>query len=72
MSDWIMRNITDENRVKDTVEAYQSFGFEVKIEDFDPMKYPSECNECMHATPEKFKVIFTRQIGIEDGDLFDE
>lgn len=69
MSDWIMRNITDENRVKETVEAYQSFGFEVKVENFDPAKYPTECNECMLETPEKFKVIFTKQTVIDDGDL---
>ncbi len=72
MSEWVVRNITDENRVKDTVEAYKSLGFEVKVEDFDPSKYKAECNECMLETPEKFKVIYTKQSKIEDGDLFDE
>ncbi|MFH1049457.1 MAG: hypothetical protein V1779_00845 [bacterium] len=71
MTDWIMRNITDENRVKDTVDAYKSFGFEVKVEDFDPDKFKIECNECMLETPEKFKVIYTKQLIIEDGDLLD-
>lgn len=72
MSDWMMRNITDENRVNDIVEAYESFGFEVKVENFDPVRFPSDCNECMLENPEKFKVIYTKQIAIEDGDLFDE
>jgi hypothetical protein len=71
MADWVMRNITDENRVKDIVEAYQSFGFEVKVEDFEPENYPMECNECMMETPEKFKVIFTKSTVIDDGDLLD-
>ena len=70
--DWTMRNITDLNRVKDTVEAYESFGFEVKVEDFDPEKYPLDCNECMRETPENFKVIFTRQADINDEGLFDD
>ncbi len=69
---WEMRNITDESRVKDAVEQYESLGFEVRIEDFDPEKYTLECNECMKETPEKFKIVFTKPGTGTGGDLFDE
>ncbi|MFC2131421.1 hypothetical protein ACFLSQ_08300 [Bacteroidota bacterium] len=69
---WEMRNITDKSRINDMVEQYESLGFEVRIENFDPEKYTLECNECMTEIPEKFKVIFTKP-GVEpDEDLFDE
>jgi len=71
MKNWIKRNIIDENRVNDIVEAYESFGFEVKIVNFEPEKFPNECNECMLEDPCKFKVIYTKQVPIEEGDLLD-
>lgn len=69
---WIKRNITDENRVGETAELYKSLGFEVKVVNFDPEKYPLECNECMKETPEKFKVILTSGKANMEQDLFDE
>jgi uncharacterized protein YmfQ (DUF2313 family) len=59
---WEKRTITDEFRVKDIVEQYESLGFEVKVENYRNDDICNiECNDCLIATPEKFKVIFTRR-----------
>lgn len=69
--EWVRRNVTDENRVADVVELYESFGYEVKIVDYNPIVFDNNCNECMQVTPEKFKIVYTRIPSGFNGDLFD-
>ncbi len=61
MSEWQKRNITDEPRLSELIEMYESLDFEVKVEEFNPENYPDECSECMKEDPCKFKVIYTRK-----------
>lgn len=61
-SEWIQRNIIDEPRLSELVETYESLGFEVMLKDFDPKEFPQDCNTCMIANPDRFKVLFTRKI----------
>ena len=58
---WTQRNIMDEPRLSELVELYESLGFEVMIKDFNPNESPDECTECMAASPEKFKILYTRR-----------
>lgn len=71
-NDWVKRNVTDEHRVKDMIELYESMGFEIKVEDFSVQNNHSECNECMLESPEKFKVIFTRRNEQFNDALFED
>ncbi len=64
--DWLKRNITDEPRLSELVEMYESLGFEVKTENFIPENFPKECSECMLQFPEKYKVIYTRKKDLVD------
>ena len=67
---WLKRNITDNFKVKETVELYELLGYEVKVTNYDPDSCDVECNECMKDTPEKFKVIYTRGNADMSEDLF--
>ncbi|MFA6572178.1 MAG: hypothetical protein WCT77_13200 [Bacteroidota bacterium] len=69
--DWEKKNITDESRLNDFVEQYESLGFEVKVEDY-LADCSSDCNECMIETLEKFKVIYTKRADNFEDELFDE
>ena len=71
-NEWVKRNITDADKVADIVETYQSMGYEVKVEDYEADSCDSDCNTCMVETPDKFKVIYTRQQEDFDDELFGE
>jgi len=59
-SGWMKRNVIDEPRLSELVELYVSLGFEVLVE---PVDLDSEdCTECMKTEPERYKVIYTREI----------
>ena len=61
-SDWLRRSITDNERVKEQVELYESIGFEVLVKDVVPDQLPAEyCKECFISNPEKYKIIYTRK-----------
>jgi hypothetical protein len=71
-SGWVKRNITDKNRMEETIELYKSLGFEVRTEAFDPAEYPAECSECMNESPEQFIVIYTKSDTKSGEGIFDE
>ena len=61
-ADWERRCITDNHRVSEQVELYESIGFEVMVKNVDPENLPEEyCKECFIADPEKYKIIYTRK-----------
>jgi len=62
---WERQNSLDEPRLSEVAEMYREIGFEVRIEPFDPDK-ESGCTECMKASAEKYKTIYTRRQGTED------
>jgi len=61
---WERQNTLDEPRLSEVAEMYREIGFEVRIEPFDPDR-ESGCTECMRASAEKFKTIYTRRIKTE-------
>ncbi len=50
----------DEPRLSEVAEMYEEMGYEVVLEPFDPEREDG-CSECMKATPDKYKVIYTRK-----------
>ena len=70
--EWEKRNIVDEHRAKEIIDMYESLGFEVKVESFNPEICKTECNECMKESPEMFKIIYTKPKNDSNEGLFDE
>ncbi len=58
---WERQNTLDEPRLSEVAEMYRETGFEVRIEPFDPDK-ESGCTECLRASAEKYKTIYTRRL----------
>jgi hypothetical protein len=69
---WEKRNLTDEFRILDMIELYESMGYEVKVEDYSADNCSVECNSCLVETPEKFKVVYTRRLKNFDDELFED
>ena len=61
---WERQNTLDEPRLSEVAEMYREIGFEVRIEPFDPER-ESGCTECMKASAEKYKTIYTRRLQAE-------
>jgi hypothetical protein len=62
---WERQNTLDEPRLSEVAEMYRETGFEVRFEPFDPEK-ETGCTECMKASADKYKTIYTRRINAED------
>ena len=58
---WEKQTTYDEPRLSEIVEMYEETGFEVRLEPFDPFTTPG-CADCMKASPEKYKTIYTREV----------
>ena len=56
---WEKQTTYDEPRLSEIVEMYEETGFEVHLEPFDPF-FDQGCVDCMKASPEKYKTIYTR------------
>lgn len=67
---WKRRSVVDEPRVKELVELYQSLGFETRIEPIRPEEMVGECTECLEVDCKRYKAIYTRRKGVDDGNLF--
>ena len=61
---WERQNTLDEPRLSEVAEMYREIGFEVRIEPFDPDR-ETGCTECMKASAEKYKTIYTRKLQAE-------
>jgi len=55
---WERKTTTDEPRLSEFVELYESLGFEVRLEPFQPNG--EECSACLVADAGRFKTIFIR------------
>jgi hypothetical protein len=58
---WVRQFTTDEPRLSEAVELYESIGVEVRLEPWDLGELEDECDECLAAYPERFKTIYTRK-----------
>jgi len=59
---WEMRLTIDEPRLSELVEMYEELDLEVHLEPFN-QENETGCTECMKASPERYKTIFTRKKG---------
>jgi hypothetical protein len=59
---WERQATCDEPCQSEMVETYREIGLEVHLEAFHPDE-EAGCTDCMAATPEKFKTIYTRKPG---------
>jgi len=61
---WVRKTITDEPRLTELVELYESIGFEVHLEPLSSELLKlmgEECKACYIGNWERYKVIFTRK-----------
>jgi hypothetical protein len=63
---WEKQTTYDEPRLSEIVEMYEETGFEVHLEPFDPF-LDQGCADCMKASPEKYKTIYTRDTSNKEG-----
>jgi hypothetical protein len=60
-ADWTRRNVAEEPRLTELVDLYTELGFEVYLKEVGKDECPSDdCTTCLMASPDKYKVIFTR------------
>lgn len=59
---WEMRLTIDEPRLSELVGMYEELDLEVRLEPFNP-ENETGCSECMKASPERYKTLFTRKKG---------
>ncbi len=62
---WTRMFSATEPRLSESVEMYESLGFEVRLEPFDT-ENDEECRECIEGYEETIKVIYTRPKKSED------
>ena len=56
---WTRQFLADEPRLSEAVDLYRSLGLEVHLEPLS-LAEERECQRCLEANPERFKVIYTR------------
>jgi hypothetical protein len=57
---WTRQFVAAEPRLSEAVELYRSLGLEVRLEPIGPESLEGDCSACMEASPDQFKVIYTR------------
>ena len=60
---WTRRFIYDEPRLSEAVEIYETLGLEVRLESISPDELEDDCDTCIKAYPDRYKVIYTRPKG---------
>ncbi|MHC4777097.1 MAG: hypothetical protein ACYTFG_00820 [Planctomycetota bacterium] len=59
---WQRRFVSEEPRLSESVEMYESLGFEVKLRLLVEADLSNEdCTECFKTNPSHFRVIYTRK-----------
>jgi len=75
---WTRRFVANEPRLTESVELYQSMGYEVRLEALPPVDCDSadeesrECRACFKGFEDQYKIIYTRpkRGELEEGDLW--
>lgn len=57
---WVRQFTTDEPRLSEAVELYQSLGYEVRLEPAEFNKENKLCKVCVQANCERYKTIYIR------------
>jgi len=66
---WERKSITDEPRLSELIELYQSLNFDVHIESLTPELLEAigeECKSCYLDHWDDYKVIFTRKLNLNN------
>jgi hypothetical protein len=57
-----MRFLTDEPRLSESVELYESLGFEVLLRPMNEADLSGDaCTACMRSDPDRFRFLYTRK-----------
>lgn len=58
---WVRRHLADPDRAKESVELYESMGFEVKAHTLTPADFGSGCQKCSSEICKSYVLIYTRK-----------
>jgi hypothetical protein len=58
---WVRRNLADAARARESVELYESMGFEVKVRTLTPADFGPQCAHCASAACAACVLIYTRK-----------
>ena len=58
---WIKHNTIDDPRLSETIEEYESLGFEVHLEPMKLEDLDKECRICYKNQLDKLKTVYTRK-----------
>jgi len=57
---WQRRQLADPNRAKESIELYESLGFEVLAKELEPSDFGDDCKTCAVAGCHGYVMIYTR------------
>ncbi len=58
---WEKQFTTEEPRLSEAVELYESLGYEVHLEPATSEEIGGECGACFEEMPDRYKTIYTRR-----------
>lgn len=58
---WIKRTTTDEPRLSEIVEEYESLGYEVRLEPVKLEELDEQCKRCYENQLDKLKTVYIRK-----------
>ncbi len=59
---WECRFMTDATRAQETIELYDSMGFEVKTQKPSPKDFGPDCGDCGKTACRDYLMIYTRKV----------
>lgn len=60
---WVRRHLVDPDRARESVELYESMGFEVLAHELTPEDFGPQCQECASVVCRSHVLIYTRRSG---------
>lgn len=58
---WVRRHLVDPQRAEESVELYESLGFEVKVQKLTPTDFGTKCQQCASTICGSYVMIYTRK-----------
>ncbi len=58
---WVRRHLADADRAAESVELYESMGFEVKARKLTPSDFGAGCQDCASSVCRSYVLIYTRK-----------
>ncbi len=63
---WVRRHLADPDRAAESVELYESMGFEVKEQTLTPADFGAGCQQCLFSNGTAYVEIYTRKKDNQD------